>query len=77
MPPHLGSKIARSISVFSVRQSVELRRFHHVLFTYPDPSAHKECIPTIDHVACRRASVQIPSTPSIQAKEGSCAVEDP
>ncbi|KAL6737879.1 hypothetical protein Aduo_011485 [Ancylostoma duodenale] len=41
MPPHLGSKTARSISVFSVRQSVELRRFHHVLFTYPDSSAHK------------------------------------
>ncbi|KAK6752263.1 hypothetical protein RB195_003592 [Necator americanus] len=34
-------KTAKSISLYSVRQSVELRRFHHVLFTYPDSSASK------------------------------------
>ncbi|VDM65479.1 unnamed protein product [Strongylus vulgaris] len=33
---------ARSISVFDIRQSMKLRRFHHVLFTYPDPHAEKD-----------------------------------
>ncbi|KJH49504.1 isoamylase protein [Dictyocaulus viviparus] len=36
-----GSRTASSLSVFSVRQSMEIRRYHHVVFTYPDPSPHK------------------------------------
>ncbi|CAJ0598601.1 unnamed protein product [Cylicocyclus nassatus] len=35
------SKTARSLSVFDVRQSMKLRRFHHVLFSYPDKHAEK------------------------------------
>ncbi|VDM51697.1 unnamed protein product [Angiostrongylus costaricensis] len=36
-----GRRTAKSLSVFSIRQSMEIRGYHHVLFTYPDPTPHK------------------------------------
>ncbi|VDO83881.1 unnamed protein product [Heligmosomoides polygyrus] len=36
-----GDRIARSISSFSIRQSMQIRHYHHVVFTYPDPTPYK------------------------------------
>ncbi|XGW28490.1 hypothetical protein V3C99_008339, partial [Haemonchus contortus] len=36
-----NGRTAKSISTFSIRHSMEIRRYHHVLFTYPDPTPYK------------------------------------
>ncbi|WKY08035.1 hypothetical protein Q1695_007492 [Nippostrongylus brasiliensis] len=36
-----GDNTERSISSFDITQSIETRHYHHVLFTYPDPTPYK------------------------------------